>query len=128
MGPGITARSEDVALPDSVAHYSKCPRSVVGLLPLAALFAVSPVDLRLQVPRGEVLIGRRGGVPMRRIPAIPGKRIFVDGEADAPCVLGHHICVGVNSGGCPRIARYRLPRHRLHICDLLDEHGRLLAL
>eukprot|EP00959_Pyramimonas_sp_CCMP1952_P170606 3565302-Pyramimonas_sp.AAC.1 len=35
---------------------------------------------------------------------------------------------GILSGRCPRIARRRLPRHRLHICDLLDEHGCLLAL
>eukprot|EP00959_Pyramimonas_sp_CCMP1952_P391282 8199919-Pyramimonas_sp.AAC.1 len=130
MGRRATARSKDIKHLGSVAHYSRCPRSAVGRHPLAALFIDGRVDLRL-----------RRDMPMRRVPATPslegvvhqrpdrvGKRLLVEGEADAPGVLGHHVRVGIASSGCPRIARGRLSWNWLCISYLHDEHGRFLAL
>eukprot|EP00959_Pyramimonas_sp_CCMP1952_P128823 2694124-Pyramimonas_sp.AAC.1 len=74
----------------------RCPCPRVGQHPLVALLVNGPIDLRLQVPKCEVLVGRCGDTPAPegRVLAMPGvihrrldrecKRLFVDEEADAP--------------------------------------------
>eukprot|EP00959_Pyramimonas_sp_CCMP1952_P006492 135645-Pyramimonas_sp.AAC.1 len=77
-------------------HSSRCPCHRVGRHPLAAQLAYGPMHLRLQIPQGDVLIGRCSDIPIGRVPAMPSlqsvvhqgldrenKRLLIDGEANA---------------------------------------------